>query len=326
MKYLVTGVAGFIGSNVAKSLLASGHHVVGIDNMNEYYDVALKKYRLTYFTGKSNFTFVEINIADRHAVQELFAFEQFDIVVHLAAQAGVRHSIKAPFDYVDSNLVGMLTILEGCRHNSVQHLVYASSSSVYGANQKIPFCETDRVDEPVSLYAATKKSNELMAYSYSSLYGIPSTALRFFTVYGPAGRPDMAPWLFTEAILQGKPIKIFNHGNMIRDFTYIDDIVEGVIRVSNLVPSGAVPHALFNIGNNAPVKLGYFIEVLESACGVAAIKEYTGMQDGDVPATYADITALENVVGYQPKTNIEVGLGKFVNWYRNSWSTKIKNC
>lgn len=325
MKYLVTGVAGFIGSNVAKTLVNEGHQVVGVDNMNDYYDVALKKYRLNYFIGKSNFTFVELNIAERYAVQELFAFEQFDIVVHLAAQAGVRHSIKSPFDYVDSNLVGMLTILEGCRHNNVQHLVYASSSSVYGANQKIPFCETDRVDEPVSLYAATKKSNELMAYSYSSLYGIPSTALRFFTVYGPAGRPDMAPWLFTEAILQGKPIKIFNHGNMIRDFTYIDDIVEGVIRVSNLVPSGGVPHALFNIGNNAPVKLGYFIEVLESACGVAAIKEYTGMQDGDVPATYADINALEDAVGYQPKTNIEVGLGNFVNWYKNSWSTKIKN-
>lgn len=320
MKYLITGVAGFIGSNVAKTYVDQGHQVVGIDNMNDYYDVALKKYRLTYFAGKSNFTFLEVNIANRHAVQELFALEQFDIVIHLAAQAGVRHSLKAPFDYIESNLTGMMTILEGCRHNKVKHLVYASSSSVYGANKKIPFAESDRVDEPVSLYAATKKSNELMAHSYSSLYGIPSTGLRFFTVYGPAGRPDMAPWLFTEAILKGNPIKVFNNGKMLRDFTYIDDIVSGVVGVCDLVPSGSPPHVLFNIGNNKPVELDYFINVIESACGVKAIKDYIGMQDGDVPITYADINALETAIGYKPKTRIEVGIEKFVDWYKDSWA------
>ena len=319
MKYLVTGVAGFIGSYVAKSLLETGHDVFGVDSMNEYYDVRLKKYRLTSLKKESRFKFKQINISDRTYVEELFATERFDIVVHLAAQAGVRHSLNAPFDYVDSNLVGMMTILEGCRQNNVKHLVYASSSSVYGANTKVPFTETDRVDEPVSLYAATKKCNELMAYSYSSLYGIPSTGLRFFTVYGPAGRPDMAPWLFTSAILKGEPIKVFNGGEMVRDFTYIDDIVEGVVRICHVSPTTKVPHAIYNIGNNAPVELSRFIEAIEASCGAKAIKEYVGMQKGDVPVTYANIDALESVAGYRPKIEIEEGVDKFVTWFK-TWS------
>lgn len=319
MKYLVTGVAGFIGSYVAKRLLESGHDVVGIDNMNNYYDVGLKRHRLTYIDKKSSFRFEEINISDRINVEKLFAAEKFDIVVHFAAQAGVRHSLNAPFDYVDSNLVGMMTILEGCRHNNVKHLVYASSSSVYGANTKIPFSEIDRVDEPVSLYAATKKSNELMAYSYSRLYGIPSTGLRFFTVYGPAGRPDMAPWLFTSAILKGESIKVFNEGKMVRDFTYIDDIVEGVERICDLPPTGKVPHAIYNIGNNAPIELSRFIKAIEVSCGIEAKKQYVGMQKGDVPVTYADIDALESAVGYRPKVEIEEGIDKFVAWYQTKW-------
>lgn len=319
MKYLVTGVAGFIGSSVATSLLAAGHTVVGIDNLNDYYDVNLKKYRLNPLISKLNFKFSEINISDRTLIEQLFANEMFDIVIHLAAQAGVRHSLKAPFDYVDSNLVGMMTILEGCRHNKVKHLIYASSSSVYGANKKIPFSETDSVDEPVSLYAATKKANELMAYSYSSLYGIPATGLRFFTVYGPAGRPDMAPWLFTSAILKGETIKVFNKGKMIRDFTYIDDIVEGVIRVCDIPPKLQTPHTIYNIGNNAPVELSRFIKAIEDSCGLEAKKEYVGMQNGDVPTTYADIDALESAVGYRPKIGIEEGIDKFVSWYMTSW-------
>jgi UDP-glucuronate 4-epimerase len=319
VKYLVTGVAGFIGSSVATSLLAAGHTVVGIDNLNDYYDVNLKKYRLNPLISKSNFKFSEINISDRTLTEQLFANEMFDIVIHLAAQAGVRHSLKAPFDYVDSNLGGMMTILEGCRHNKVKHLIYASSSSVYGANKKIPFSETDSVDEPVSLYAATKKANELMAYSYSSLYGIPATGLRFFTVYGPAGRPDMAPWLFTSAILKGETIKVFNKGKMIRDFTYIDDIVEGVIRVCDIPPKLQTPHIIYNIGNNAPVELSRFIKAIEDSCGLEAKKEYVGMQNGDVPTTYADIDALESAVGYRPKIGIEEGIDKFVSWYMTSW-------
>ena len=258
-------------------------------------------------------------MSDRHTVDKLFASGNFDIVVHLAAQAGVRHSLKAPFDYVDSNLVGMMTILEGCRQSNVKHLVYASSSSVYGANEKIPFSETDRVDSPVSLYAASKKCNELMAYSYSSLYGIKATGLRFFTVYGPAGRPDMAPWLFTSAILKGETITVFNEGKMIRDFTYIDDIVEGVVRVCDVTPKEKVPHAIYNIGNNAPIELSRFIKAIETSCGIKAVKKFVGMQKGDVPATYADIDALESAVGYRPRIEIEEGIDKFVNWYKTEW-------
>ena len=287
--------------------------------MNNYYDVNLKKYRLSLLQKKNNFKFLELNISDQSGIEDLFRNHQFEIVVHLAAQAGVRYSIKRPYDYVDSNLVGMMTILEGCRNNDIKHLVYASSSSVYGKNKKIPFNENDRVDEPISLYAATKKSNELMAYSYASLYEIPITGLRFFTVYGPAGRPDMAPWLFTSSILNGDTIKVFNHGKMIRDFTYIDDIVEGVIRISELVPIQKVPHSLYNIGNNAPIKLSRFIEAIESSCGVKAIKEFIEMQDGDVPVTYADIDALENAIGYRPQTEIELGIDKFVKWYKDIW-------
>ena len=319
MKYLVTGVAGFIGSFVADKLTEQGHEVTGIDSMNNYYDVNLKKYRLSLLQKKNNFKFLELNISDQSGIEDLFRNHQFEIVVHLAAQAGVRYSIKRPYDYVDSNLVGMMTILEGCRNNDIKHLVYASSSSVYGKNKKIPFNENDRVDEPISLYAATKKSNELMAYSYASLYEIPITGLRFFTVYGPAGRPDMAPWLFTSSILNGDTIKVFNHGEMIRDFTYIDDIVEGVIRISELVPIQKVPHSLYNIGNNAPIKLSRFIEAIESSCGVKAIKEFIEMQDGDVPVTYADIDALEDAIGYRPQTEIELGIDKFVKWYKDIW-------
>ena len=321
MKYLVTGIAGFIGSYVAKSLLDSGHDVVGIDNVNNYYDVKLKEYRLNNLISKysKQLKIIKINISERTDIEKIFATEKIDIVIHLAAQAGVRHSLKAPFDYIDSNLIGMMTILEGCRHNNVKHLVYASSSSVYGANKKIPFSEDDRVDEPVSLYAATKKSNELMAYSYSSLYGIPSTGLRFFTVYGPAGRPDMAPWLFTSSILKGETIKVFNNGDMVRDFTYIDDIVEGVVRICDVIPSSNVPHSIYNIGNNSPIKLSRFIKAIEIACGIEAKKEYLDMQKGDVPTTFADIDALESVIGYRPNTKIEEGMYNFVSWYRTKW-------
>jgi len=319
MKYLVTGVAGFIGSHVAVKLIESGHDVVGIDNMNAYYDVSLKEYRLSQFKDNDNFSFIKIDISDRDRMNELFKVEKFDIVIHLAAQAGVRHSLQAPFDYIDSNLIGMMTILEGCRHNNIKHLIYSSSSSVYGANKKIPFNENDRVDNPVSLYAATKKSNELMAYSYSSLYGIPITGLRFFTVYGPAGRPDMAPWIFTSAIIKGEPIKIFNNGKMLRDFTYIDDIVDGVVNISKISPTGKVPHNLYNIGNNNPIELQSFIELIETLCGRKAIKEFVGMQNGDVPATYADISKLENKIGFKPSTSIKEGMKNFINWYKNSW-------
>ena len=316
MKYLVTGAAGFIGMYVAKVLLEQGHEVVGLDNLNDYYEPALKDYRLAQLTPFANFRFVQLDLADRDAMAELFAAEKFQRVIHLAAQAGVRYSIENPFAYVDSNLVGMMCILEGCRHNAVEHLVYASSSSVYGMNDKVPFSETDQVDSPVSLYAATKKANELMAHSYSKLYGIPTTGLRFFTVYGPAGRPDMAPWLFTEAIIKGEPIKVFNHGKMQRDFTYIDDIVEGVIRIQDVVPSETIPYSLFNIGNNQPIELSRFIEAIEIACGYKAEKIMLPMQAGDVPRTYADTQRLEKIVGYKPATEIEQGIARFVEWYR----------
>lgn len=317
MKYLVTGAAGFVGMYTAKRLLEQGHQVVGLDNLNSYYEPELKQYRLAQLMPFENFTFVKLDLADRKGIAELFKVEQFDRVIHLAAQAGVRYSIEAPFDYVDSNLVGMMTILEGCRYNQVQHLVYASSSSVYGMNDKIPFSEADQVDNPVSLYAATKKANELMAHSYSKLYKIPTTGLRFFTVYGPAGRPDMAPWLFTEAILKGEPIKVFNQGKMMRDFTYIDDIVEGVMRIQDVIPDTEIPYSLFNIGNNEPIQLSRFISAIEAACGKDAEKIMLGMQPGDVERTYADTSRLEEIVGYKPQTEIEQGIAKFVDWYKN---------
>ena len=342
MKYLVTGAAGFIGMYTAKRLLEQGHQVIGLDNLNDYYEPELKQHRLAQLLPFKNFTFVELDLANRADMAELFAAEKFDRVIHLAAQAGVRYSIENPFAYVDSNLVGMMTILEGCRHNKVQHLVYASSSSVYGMNDKIPFSETDQVDNPVSLYAATKKANELMAHSYSKLYGIPTTGLRFFTVYGPAGRPDMAPWLFTEAIIKGEPIKVFNQGKMLRDFTYIDDIVEGVIRIQDVIPGteaaaslkaqrgnpedrhvasaprddSKVPYALFNIGNNEPIELARFIKAIETACGREAEKIMLPMQPGDVERTYADTSRLEAAVGYKPQTQIEHGIQQFVDWYK----------
>ena len=327
MKFLVTGAAGFIGMNTCKRLLDDGHEVVGLDNLNTYYITELKKHRLDQLLPYSNFRFVKLDLEDREGMAFLFKEEQFQRVIHLAAQAGVRYSIEAPFEYVDSNLIGMMTVLEGCRHNKVEHLVYASSSSVYGMNTKVPFSESDAVDHPVSLYAATKKSNELMAHSYSHLYSIPTTGLRFFTVYGPGGRPDMAPWLFTEAIINDKPIKVFNHGKMMRDFTYIDDIVEGVVRIQGVVPAKKVlqgteqsnstaPYAIYNIGNNQPIQLSEYIEAIESACGKIAQKNYMDMQPGDVPKTYADTAQLEATVGYKPATTIQEGMVKFVEWYK----------
>lgn len=317
MKFLVTGAAGFIGMYTAKRLLEAGHEVVGVDNLNDYYEPALKKYRLSQLTSFEHFRFVKMDLADRDGIANLFEQEQFERVIHLAAQAGVRYSIENPFAYVDSNIVGMMTILEGCRHNKVQHLVYASSSSVYGMNPKVPFSEDDQVDNPVSLYAATKKANELMAHSYSKLYKTPTTGLRFFTVYGPAGRPDMAPWLFTEAILQGEPIKVFNQGKMMRDFTYIDDIVEGVIRIQAVIPSKEIPYSLFNIGNNEPIELSRFIKAVETAAGKEAEQILLPMQPGDVERTYADTIRLEATVGYKPQTEIEEGIVKFVSWFKN---------
>lgn len=318
MKYLVTGAAGFIGMHTIKKLLEAGHEVVGLDNLNSYYDPALKEYRLSKLQPYLNFSFVKMDLADRDSIAQLFKQEQFQRVIHLAAQAGVRYSLEAPFDYIDSNLVGMMTVLEGCRHNNVEHLIYASSSSVYGMNAKVPFSEVDNVDHPVSLYAATKKSNELLAHSYSHLYKIPTTGLRFFTVYGPAGRPDMAPWLFTEAVLQGKPIKVFNHGKMKRDFTYVDDIVEGIYRVQDIIPQqqDKAPYSLLNIGNNQPIELQEFISAIEKACGKTANKIYMDMQPGDVPVTYADTSSLERIIKYKPVTSIFSGIESFVDWFR----------
>jgi UDP-glucuronate 4-epimerase len=315
-KYLVTGAAGFVGMHFAQALLARGLQVVGIDNLNDYYPIELKKYRLSQLERHESFRFIKLDLAHREAMAELFATEKFTHVVHLAAQAGVRYSLENPYAYVDSNLLGTMAVLEGCRHNPVHHLIYASSSSVYGMNGSIPFRETDQVDQPVSLYAATKKANELMAYSYSKLYQVPATGLRFFTVYGPAGRPDMAPWLFTEAILKGEPIKLFNNGQMQRDFTYIDDIVEGIVRLLDLPPVHEVPHDIFNIGNNQPIELGRFIAAIEAATGMTAQKLLLPMQPGDVKITYADTQKLETKVDYKPQTTIEDGITAFVEWYR----------
>ncbi|TRO40102.1 NAD-dependent epimerase [Pseudomonas sp. ALS1131] len=320
MKYLITGAAGFIGMHTAKRLLNQGEEVVGLDNLNDYYDPVLKEYRLAQLMPYPKFRFVKIDLADRIGMAELFKTEQFTHVIHLAAQAGVRYSLENPFAYVDSNLVGYMTVLEGCRHNRVQHLVYASSSSVYGMNTNIPFSETDQVDNPVSLYAATKKANELMAHSYSKLYKIPTTGLRFFTVYGPAGRPDMAPWLFTEAIIKGEPIKVFNHGKMQRDFTYIDDIVEGIIRIQQQPSQDKIPYRLFNIGNNQPIQLSRFIQAIESACGKQAEKTMLPMQPGDVERTYANTDWLEAAIGYKPTIGIEAGINNFVDWYKQYFS------
>jgi UDP-glucuronate 4-epimerase len=320
MKLLVTGAAGFIGAATSLALLARGHTVVGIDNLNDYYDPALKHGRLKRLASKADFRFLQTDLANRGAVAELFAAESFDRVVHLGAQAGVRYSLQNPHAYVDSNLVGFVNVLEGCRRHAVQHLVYASSSSVYGGNTKMPFSEADNVDHPVSLYAATKKANELMAHSYSHLYGLPTTGLRFFTVYGPWGRPDMAPMLFAKAILAGEPIKVFNHGKMLRDFTYIDDIVEGLVRVLDKVATpcaSSAPYRIFNIGNHQPVPLLDFIACLELALGMPAQKIFLPMQDGDVPATYADMQSLDAWVGFAPATTIEAGVQQFVDWYRN---------
>lgn len=320
MKILLTGVAGFIGRAVAERLLQqTGIEVVGVDNLNDYYPVSLKQARLATLEGRDGFCFVPLDLADWTALNALCGAESFDYVIHLAAQAGVRYSIDNPHVYAQSNLLGMTNVLEACRRHAVKHLVYASSSSVYGQNAKVPFAEDDRVDAPVSFYAATKKANEVMAHSYAHLYDLPCTGLRFFTVYGPWGRPDMAPWLFTEAILQGRPIKVFNHGQMQRDFTYIDDIVEGVVRVMQHVPvagKGQPPYALFNIGNHNPVALMDFIHSIEAACGREAVKEYYPMQDGDVPVTYADTSRLRAAVGFSPDTPLQTGMQAFVDWYR----------
>ncbi len=329
MRYLVTGVAGFIGSFVAESLLSRGDQVVGLDNVNDYYDVRLKRDRLGRLLAHKTFEFRELDIADRPAMAALFAEEPFDAVIHLAAQAGVRYSIERPDAYIDSNLVGFGTILEGCRHGKVKHLVYASSSSVYGANTKLPFSEHDPVNHPLSLYAATKKANELMAHSYSHLYGLPTTGLRFFTVYGPWGRPDMALFLFTKRILAGEPIQVFNEGKMVRDFTFVDDIVEGIIRVADRPAEGAghwdgaapdpatssAPFRVFNIGNSTPVELMRYIRALESSLGVEAKLELLPMQPGDVPATAADVSELAAWTGFIPTTSVEDGIARFVSWY-----------
>jgi UDP-glucuronate 4-epimerase len=324
---IVTGAAGFIGFHVCKELLNRGHHVVALDNLNAYYDVQLKHDRLKLLMGNAGFTFHEVDIFNRERLVSLFKESKADRVIHLAAQAGVRYSISDPHSYADSNLTGFLNILEVCRQNGIGHLVFASSSSVYGANAKTPFSVSDAVDKPVSLYAATKRANELMAYTYSHLYGIPVTGLRFFTVYGPWGRPDMAYFKFTKAILEGSPINVYNQGNMLRDFTYIDDIVDGVLRVLKTVPKGedadATPYKLYNIGNNSPIRLGDFISTLEKAIGKKAIINYLPMQSGDVPATFADIADLTNDTGFCPKTSIEIGLPKFVEWY-NSYTSSVK--
>jgi UDP-glucuronate 4-epimerase len=328
---LVTGAAGFIGYHLSQRLLERGDRVVGVDNLNDYYDVNLKLARLAGLQQKDSFVFHRLDLADRAAVAALFAAESFDVVVNLGAQAGVRYSLINPHAYSDSNLTGFLNILEGCRHARVGHLVYASSSSVYGANTAMPYSVHQNVDHPVSLYAATKKANELMAHAYSALYSLPTTGLRFFTVYGPWGRPDMALFLFTKAILEGKPIDVFNNGRMQRDFTYIDDIVEGVARVIDKVPvpdaawsgnapdpaASFAPYRLYNIGNNRPVELLRFIEVLEECLGKKALKNMLPLQAGDLPATAADIDDLAAAVGFQPATTIETGIARFVDWYRS---------
>lgn len=333
---LVTGAAGFIGFQLSRRLLEDGARVTGLDNLNPYYDVQLKKDRLNKIESYSNFTFANLDLIDRKAMEDLFVNNDFDVVVNLAAQAGVRYSLTNPHAYVDSNLVGFVNILEGCRHHKVKHLVFASSSSVYGANTDMPFSIHHNVDHPVSLYAATKKANELMAHTYSHLYGLCCTGLRFFTVYGPWGRPDMALFLFTKAITEGKPIQVFNHGKMQRDFTYIDDIIEGVVRVMARLPepdpewrgdspdpgTSYAPYKLYNIGNNNPVELLEFIKEIENALGRQAQKEFLDMQPGDVPATYADVDDLMQDVGFKPQTSISTGIQRFIEWYKDYYDVK----
>ena len=330
MHIMITGVAGFIGSTLSHKLLARGDRIYGIDNLNDYYDPALKEARLKRLTANTSFRFEKLDIADRDGMARLFRENKFDAVMNLAAQAGVRYSIQNPHAYIDANVVGFCNVLEGCRHSGVKHCVFASSSSVYGANVRQPFSEHHNVDHPVSLYAATKKANELMAHTYAHLYGLPCTGLRFFTVYGPWGRPDMALFLFTKGILEGTPIKVFNHGKMVRDFTFVDDIVEGVVRVidrpsqgnpawSAMQPDPATsyaPYRVFNIGNNQPVELMRYIEVLEDCLGKKAIKEMLPMQPGDVPSTVADVSELEQATGFRPRTTVEEGIRRFVEWYR----------
>lgn len=329
-KILITGAAGFIGAHLAKELIKRDAEIVGLDNLNDYYDTQLKIDRMAALAECENFNHVNINLEDRAGVEKLFKEHQFDAVVNLAAQAGVRYSLINPHSYIDTNIVGFVNILEGCRHSGVKHLVYASSSSVYGANTRMPFSVHDNVDHPVSLYAASKKSNELMAHTYSHLFGLPTTGLRFFTVYGPWGRPDMALFLFTKAILEGQPINVFNNGNMERDFTYIDDIVEGVVRVIDKVPEGNFdwngdtpdpatsycPYRVYNIGNNSKEQLLRYIQVLEDCLGKKADKNFLPLQPGDVPATYANVDDLVEDFSYKPNTTIDEGIKKFVRWYK----------
>ncbi|HEY0970488.1 MAG TPA: NAD-dependent epimerase [Gemmatimonadales bacterium] len=336
-RYLVTGAAGFIGYHTAERLLARGDQVLGLDNLNAYYDPSLKEARLERLRQREGFSFVKLDLADRGGMERMFADERPEVVIHLAAQAGVRYSLTNPHAYVDSNVVGFTNILEGCRHNGVRHLTYASTSSVYGANTSMPFSVHDNVDHPLTLYAATKKANELMAHTYSHLFGLPTTGLRFFTVYGPWGRPDMALFLFTKAILEGRPIDVFNHGQMMRDFTYVDDIVEGVVRAADRTASpnpewsgadpdpatSAAPYRLYNIGNHSPVPLLRMIEVLEECLGRKAEKNMLPMQPGDVPATCADVEALMEDVGFRPDTPIETGIERFVEWYREYYGVCV---
>jgi UDP-glucuronate 4-epimerase len=327
MKLLVTGTAGFIGMHVAARLLQAGHNVTGVDNLNHYYDVRLKQARLDVLQPYPNFRFLKMDLADREKVNELFDGGEFERVIHLAAQAGVRYSLENPHVYIQSNVVAFTNILEACRHFPVKHLIYASSSSVYGTNKKLPFSVGDNVDHPISLYAASKKANELMAHCYSHLFRIPTTGLRFFTVYGPWGRPDMAIFSFTKAILEGKPIDVFNHGKMQRDFTYIDDIVEGVLMVADRPPApctenspSAAPYKLYNIGNHQPVELMKLIEILEKCLDKTAHKNMLPMQPGDVPATFADVDDLMRDTGFRPATPIETGVERFINWYQSYYS------
>lgn len=330
MKILVTGAAGFIGSHAVKALLAQGHEVVGLDAINAYYDVQLKYARLAEVgiergrieekqlvqsSRYPSYRFIKLNLIDRAELTHLFETEQFEVVVNLAAQAGVRYSIENPYAYVESNVMGFLGILENCRHHPVRHLVYSSSSSVYGMNAKVPYAEDDQVDTPVSLYAATKKSDELMAHAYSKLYGIPTTGVRFFTVYGPWGRPDMAPYLFMDAVMKGKPIRVFNHGKMRRDFTYIDDIIEGLMKIVDHPSAEPIPYRIYNIGNSTPVDLLRFISVIEQTTGRRAERQLMEMQPGDVVCTYADTSRLQQDFGYRPKTSIEEGIRRFYKWY-----------